>query len=118
MESSWYMLHAALESFAITICAEGAVLVLLFSEFRRIKSILIFLLINMFTHPIYFVTRHHFFPHEHWLTGAALLEPIVFVIEALAYTVFLPIKWPKAIFASFLANATSLAVGLVPSLML
>ncbi len=113
MGNNGHVLQQALESFTLTICLESVVLVWLFKEFRHVQAVLICCLVNMVTHPVYFTARHHFFPHEYWVIGVAVLEPVVVVIEAWVYRVMIPLPRSKAIFAAVLANAGSLLVGVL-----
>jgi len=117
MDNNWHVLQHALESFALTMCLESVVLVLFFQEFRHIQALVICFLVNMVTHPVYFTVRHDIFPHENWLIGVAVLEPLVVVIEALVYRVVMPLPRSKAILAALLANFGSLVVGVLSRVM-
>ena len=117
MYNNWHLLQHALESFAVTVCVESVVLLVLFKEFRHMQALVICFLVNMLTHPVYFTVRHDIFPHEHWLIGVAVLEPVVVVIEAWVYRVVMPLPRSKAILAALLANAGSLIVGVLSRVM-
>lgn len=70
------------------------------------------LLVNLATHPLYRYARASLFPHEQWLLGVALLEPLVVVAEAAAYAAILGMPRRRAAIASLAANGASLAAGL------
>lgn len=60
--------------------------------------------------------RASLFPHERWLLGMAVLEPLVFACEAGVYAWFLRMPARRAVAGSLLANVASAAVGLVSRL--
>lgn len=74
-------------------------------------AIMICLFVNMLTHPLYFSARHHFFPHEFWLVGVAVFEPLVVLCEAVVFGVLLPFNRPRAFLASLISNCGSLFLG-------
>jgi hypothetical protein len=83
-----------------------------FREFRRPYGLLICFLANLLTHPVYRYARTRLFPHERWLVGLALLEPLVVVCEAGIYAWFLRVPPRRAVAFSLIANASSVAAGL------
>ncbi|MGZ6472507.1 MAG: hypothetical protein ACXWRZ_15165 [Bdellovibrio sp.] len=62
------------------------------------------------------MARHEWYPHERWLTGVTILEPMVIVLEAWIYWIFLPISRKKAGYTSLIANLLSLLPGVLPHL--
>jgi len=86
-------------------------------ELRRPRGLLVCLLANLLTHPVYRQARASLFPHERWLLGMAVFEPLVFACEAGIYAWFVPMPLRRACAASFVANAASAAVGLAGRLL-
>lgn len=106
-----------LTSFLITVAVESLVLAAGFREFRRPRGLLVCFLANLLTHPVYRHVRASLFPHERWLVGMALLEPLVVVCEAVIYAWFLRMPARRAVAASLVANLSSAAVGMAGRLL-
>lgn len=68
-------------------------------------SLLIGLLLNLFSWPILTLLYHYS------KTPLLALEAGVFVVESIGYAIFLSSKWQKAALVSFIANLASLLIG-------
>ena len=74
-------------------------------------------LANLLTHPLYRYAREALFPHERWLVGMALLEPLVVAVEWAIYAWFVRVPARRALACSLTANAASAAVGIAGGLL-
>lgn len=99
-------------SLFITITIECLASLILFRSFRNANTIFIVILANCLTHPLYSFLRKMYFPHEHWLVGVAILEPVVVLVEAVIYHRLIQISFLRATSIALALNVLSLSAGI------